>query len=261
MQPPPHKPSAQINSLGLTFAYINVRTLKDTSAYKRQASKIGRLYECSVVADNLQADFMAVVETRIQGPDNMWNGKTGYSYFFSGSTYKGCKIGGVGIGIKDKWMKSFAIEYIHPVNERLMAIWGTIAGHKISIIVAYAPTACSASSAIDTAKFYAELHMLITTVIPSIYRDKCIILGDFNARTGGLQDIDDNYNVLGPYITDDPEQLPYNANGESLVKFCKDHSFRIGNSLYESTAAEGSATWGTTKIHSTTPQHMRILDA
>jgi len=158
-------------------------------------------------------------------------------------------------------MKSFAIEYIHPVNERLMAIWGTIAGHKLSIIVAYAPTVCSASSAIDTAKFYAELHMLITTVIPSIYRDKCIILGDFNARTGGLQDIDDNYNVLGPYITDDPEKLPYNANGERLVKFCKDHSFRIGNSLYESTAAEGSATWGTTKIHSTTPQHMGILDA
>ena len=135
-------------------------------------------------------------------------------------------------------------------------------GHKMSaIVIAYAPTACSKSSALDTESFYDELHKLTTNDIPDTYRNKCITLGDFNARTGGLQDIPDNSCVLGPYITDDPDTIPYNANGECLVNFCKNHSFRIGNSLFESTAVEGSATWGTTNIHQKTPQPIDILDA
>ena len=257
-------------TLEFNCAFLNVRTLKDTSEYKRQSSKISRLHEYSHLAKLSHIDIIGMAETRIQGPDNTWNGKTGYSFFFSGSTTKGCKIGGVGIGIKDKWIKGGALEYILPINERLMAIWGIFMGRKLSIIVAYAPTSCSISSQIDTEQFYKDLDNLITK-IPETYRTYCIVLGDFNARIGGLKDCDDDSQmlekhgireacdqVLGPFITDDPNKTPYNDNGIRLVHFCNKHNFRVGNSLFQSTASTGSATWGTAQRQSTnqTQQHV-----
>jgi hypothetical protein len=70
----------------------------------------------------------------------------------------------------------------------------------------------------ETEPFYKDLNDLFSK-IPEEYRAHCIILGDFNARTGGLNDCADDNNILeqhgihgvcdqilGPYITDDPKK-------------------------------------------------------
>ena len=122
----------------MNIGFLNVRSLKQSKKqqYRPQSARMERLYEYTEVFASLQLDIVGLAETRIQGLDNMWtNAETGYTFCFSGATHQ-CKTGGVAIGYRAKALarKGVDIINVHPVDERMMAVWGCNNDVNFSII-------------------------------------------------------------------------------------------------------------------------------
>ena len=222
----------------LKFGFGNVRTLRQPN----EIDEFHGLHEYGQLFDRLDFDFVGLAESRIMGNDVCWSDEK-YMYFFSGSTTK--REHGVAIGLKTSLYQAGVVKSIHPINERIMCMCCSFGSTNITIIVAYAPIQ-HARNKEKTAEFYKTLRRIRTDpeIIPEEFRKHVIVMGDFNARVGGLfQNTPEDTQVagiLGEYITDKTS----NSNGLQLINYCNEEELCIGNSFFESKRETGSFTCG-----------------
>ena len=72
--------------------------------------------------------------------------------------------------------------------------------------------------------FYTLLQSTVTEISPT---NTVIIMGDFNARMGYDEDIDNGSNILGKYAN-----AFTNKNGQLFVDFCHSQKFAVVNSFF-----------------------------
>ena len=144
---------------------------------------------------------------------------------------------GVGIALDEKASAAWrnAGEQWEAVSSRLVTArlrwsWRSASERRksesvyLTVVCAYAPTAKAPPSIKE--KFYTELQDTIDKVPPS---DLLIVLGDFNARVGALDDTSDLWRgVLGRHGL--PER---NQAGEELLEFCAINELSIMNTWFQ----------------------------
>ena len=93
--------------------------------------------------------------------------------------------------------------------------------NNIVLMQCYAPD-CSYPD-IDIDNFYNEVQSLIVTVAK---RDDLIVMGDFNAQVGGIEEpgTTGNFSIV---------KRGHNDRGESLVLFCKRNDLMITNTFFK----------------------------
>ena len=124
--------------------------------------------------------------------------------FFSGNKVTG--QGGVGVWLSKSMLGSL-LGY-KPINGRLMSIrlQGTV--KNLKIVQVYAPTSKATQEELD--EFYTQLQNEIDNTHK---KDIVIVMGDFNAKVGSMQDLSEK-DIIGRYAYGSR-----NENGEQLVNF------------------------------------------
>ena len=188
-------------------------------------SKIGRplntLPALMSEMNRLDVDFMGVQETKLKGTGSIKD--QGITFFYSGglATSKERMHAGVGILVKDKWVKD--IEDVYEISERMMWLKGCFEGEKMAVVVTYAPTDMYAVE--NKMRYYKELDALLIS-IPKEYKIK-VVLGDFNARIGEYMGGEWG-KIRGRHVGGES-----NENGELLLEFCLKHNLFISSTGYE----------------------------
>ncbi|XP_039291250.1 craniofacial development protein 2-like [Nilaparvata lugens] len=107
-----------------------------------------------------------------------------------------------------------------PVSERIITARFNSKIRNISVIQCYAPTEVSEIEKKD--EFYA---LLAETVKKSPKRDLIIIMGDFNAKVGPINEGVEH--VMGTH-----GEGQVNDNGERFINFCDEYELVIGGTIF-----------------------------
>lgn len=176
----------------------------------------------ALVARELQRyniDYAALSETRIPDFGTLTEKAGGYSFYWQGKPPSVKRESGVGFAIKTS-IKLSELPIGH--SDRIMTLRLSLCKLRfLHLISVYAPT-MQHSDAIKEA-FYEDLSSIIRAIPEG---DKCIILGDFNARVG--RDSTTWPSVLGSHGVGNA-----NSNGHLLLSFCAENKLAITNSYFQ----------------------------
>ena len=137
--------------------------------------------------------------------------------FFSGNKVSG--QGGVGVWLSKSMLGSL-LGY-KPINGRLMSIrlQGTV--KNLKIVQVYAPTSKATQEELD--EFYTDLQ---TEIDNTHKKDIVMVMGDFNAKVGSMQDLSEK-GIIGRYAYGSR-----NENGEQLVDFALGNGLKMMNTTF-----------------------------
>lgn len=202
----------------LNIACLNVRGCKEE---KQREIIIEDCFE-----NNIQ--ILAVSETHIgdTGLEEHTKGARKYSLFYSGKAKDSHH--GVGLIIDQELKPTF-----QAINERLCQAEIQLAERKLFVIASYAPTLSQSNKDPEIREeFYNQLQGALNK-IPS--RHICVVLGDFNAKTGsGWRDFP---SVVGRF-----GKGHINNNGQALVEFMDSNNMVLTNTCFRHKLAHRT-TW------------------
>ena len=125
--------------------------------------------------------------------------------------------------VKDKLLFKNVKVIQNNISDQAMFIEVIINGNYVSVLSIYAPTEVAEKQ--EKKDFYTLLQSTVTAISPT---NTVIIMGDFNARMGYDEDIDNGSNILGKYAN-----AFTNKNGQLLVDFCHSQKFEVFNSFFK----------------------------
>ena len=191
---------------------LNIATLNTRGC--REESQRNLLIN-DVIKYDLQ--ILAVSETHIgeTGLQEYTRGSQKFSFFYCG---KGSHHG-VGLIVDQSLNPNFT-----QISDRICKAEIKLSHRKIVIISAYAPTLSVSEKNPETREeFYQQLEGTVNSIA---CRNTVVVLGDFNAKTGGSHR--DYPEVVGHF-----GKGSTNSNGESLLEFCKVNNLVLTNTLFK----------------------------
>ena len=142
-----------------------------------------------------------------------------HKFFNSGVDIDEKREKGVGFLIHSSLANS--VSAFNNLSERICLIKLRKQFNDTNIIQVYAPSTTHDDEEVE--EFYEKLQELVNTVAR---RDELFIMGDFNAKVGGIDEPD----VVGPHSN---IARGYNPRGERLVEFCKQNDLFITNTCFQ----------------------------
>ena len=188
-----------------------------------------------------ELQIFAVSETRIAGTSleqhvtsDKDNTTTKYAFFHTGSDDN--THHGEGLIIDQDLSPTFK-----RISDRICAASINLVNHKLIVISAYAPTLEVSEANPEVRElFYSQLDSTVSTVAS---RDACVVLGDFNAKTGsGWRDFPDNIGRFG--------KGHVNENGHALLEFTAKNDIVLTNTLFSHKLCHRT-TWAAPERHHT----------
>jgi exonuclease III len=173
--------------------------------------------------NNYNIQILAISETHLKGnglkeytTKNKYNQRTTYSFFYNGN--ENHTHHGVGLIIEKHLKPSF-----NHISNRICTATMSYDNRKLVVIAGYAPTLnTSEKNPAEREAFYDELNCAIKSIAK---RNICIVLGDFNAKTGSSwTDFPDNMGRYGKGHT--------NENGLALLEFLSKNNLILTNTLF-----------------------------
>lgn len=168
-------------------------------------------------AARLNLDILCLSETHLLNLDNIQI--EGYTLIWSGNSK--IRQNGVAIMVKDKLIFKNVKVIQNNISDRIMLIEVIINGNYVSVLSIYAPTEVAEKR--ERKDFYTLLQSTVTAISPT---NTVIIVGDFNARMGHNEDIDNGSNIFGKYAN-----AFTNKNRQLLVDFFRSQKFAVVNSF------------------------------
>ena len=181
----------------------NVRTLKKT----------GKLHLILHELEEVNVDIAGLSEIRWTGEGHFRSGDS--TVIFSGGING---QGGVAV-LLNKRLSGSLISY-NPVSDRIVVVRLATKPVNMTVIQVYAPTSTHPDEEIEA--FYEQLQAVKDEVRR---RDVCVIMGDFNAKVGEVEDRDSG---VGKYGLGER-----NESGEKLSNFCKVNDLVITNTCFK----------------------------
>ncbi|XP_046860157.1 craniofacial development protein 2-like [Xenia sp. Carnegie-2017] len=164
-------------------------------------------------------DVAALSETRLHDSGSLTGAAGGYTFYWKGKHSSEKHESGVGFAIKSS-IRLSELPVGH--SDRIMSLRLLLNKQRsLHLISVYAPTMQHSDIMKDA--FYEDLSAIIRT-IPA--HDKCIVLGDFNARVGN--DFPTWPSVLGHHRIGN-----VNSNGNLLLTMCAENNLTITNSYFQ----------------------------
>ena len=197
----------------LNIGCLNVRGCQNLEEWKTLIIEDCQKYELQI---------FAVSETHLAGTSleqHVTSDKdttTKYAFFHTGSDDN--THHGVGIIIDQDLSPTFK-----RISDRICAASINLVNHKLIVISAYAPTLEVSEANPEVRElFYSQLDSTVSTVAS---RDACVVLGDFNAKTGsGWRYFPDNIGRFG--------KGHVNENGHALLEFTAKNDLVLTNTLF-----------------------------
>ena len=173
----------------------------------------------------MNPDIACIIETRLKDDNKLY--VQGYQWFGHNRYCTHVKAkkgsGGIGVLVSNKLLNSYKVDIIDKNTEGILAIKCTrvISNYQLVIIVCYLPP--------ENSPWGKNVEMFFAYLISIIYVlseiDQILIVGDFNAKIGSLQDIVENDVYAERKILDNTK----NNHGESLIEFLRDSKMCILN--------------------------------
>ena len=194
--------------------------------------------------DDHNWDFVAIQEPRVPGcsdPCQVLNfDHAKYGYFFSGGEKR---VHGVGLAVRRKWLP---FTEVHGVDDRIMWARVVMGSQVLFILSVYAPCEIKEGDVASQGRrdvFYAQLKLTLAKIhelAGGKTAPNLIILGDFNARVGSVQEEETiGYKgILGPHNTD----TVLTTAGGDLICFCLENNLKIESTFFPP-GVSGSGTW------------------
>lgn len=124
-------------------------------------------------------DIAALNETRLAGISHLTEVKGGYEFYWSGKSETEPRHSGVGFAIRSDLARTLPL-LPGGFSDRIMTLTLELEHDTRAVLVScYAPTLASPEQEKDN--FYNQLRSVISGIR---YKDKIILMGDFNARVG-----------------------------------------------------------------------------
>lgn len=226
------KPSNKwaINRATMNIGTLNIRGLKTVNLSDAKKEHIAS------DMDRYNLLVLAIQETHLSDTTTetirATGSKTSYTLFLSASAHRpntNVERAGVGMIVRQDINAQFT-----PISSRLCMLKIKHHNRHIVLINAYAPTQpVSEKHPERRESLYSELEATMRTVKN---RDELIVLGDFNAKTGGSHE--EYHQNMGPF----GKGKCTNSNGKELLDFANRHDLTLSNTLFRHKAAH-IATW------------------
>ena len=201
-----------------------------------------------------EADFIALQETRVMGKQE-WAPTFGYKHFYSGLRDERK----YGVGLLVKASISDGVQYVNPVNERILIIAGTFRGTKQCIASVYGPAHVEDKyeNEARVLKFFWELTEALDRIPEAFaeHKEHCILLGDFNARVGRAEEGEAWHPIIGNGIPSAERRQP---DGYELLRLCASEGLIIANSHFTNPCGSWGL-WGSGRYEATN-DHILVSD-